>query len=150
MYDIVKNYKIKYVNNKEDGSVASFIKLPNGNVYGKSKMSFESEQALGITKIYKNNEIIKSFVDYTLDNNLVAIFEYVAPHNRIVLRYNEEELILLKVRDNLTGKHIDLKDLDYDLSGIRIAPFMEYTLDKLIELCEVEENKRRICCSFNR
>lgn len=141
MYDIVKNYKIKYVNNKEDGSVASFIKLPNGNVYGKSKMSFESEQALGITKIYKNNEIIKSFVDYTLDNNLVAIFEYVAPHNRIVLRYNEEELILLKVRDNLTGKHIDLKDLDYDLSGIRIAPFMEYTLDKLIELCEVEENK---------
>lgn len=141
MYNIVKDYGIKCVNNKEDGSVASFIKLPNGNVYGKSKMSFESEQALGITKIYRNNETIKNFVDYTLDNNLVAIFEYVAPHNRIVVRYEEEELILLKVRDNLTGRYIDLKDLDYDLSGIKIAPFVEYTLDELIELCEVEEDK---------
>ena len=28
MYSIVKDYKIKFINNKEDGSIASFIKLP--------------------------------------------------------------------------------------------------------------------------
>src|ERR1022692_3788022 len=32
MYSVVKDYKIKYINNKEDGSIASFIKLPNGSV----------------------------------------------------------------------------------------------------------------------
>ena len=34
MYSVVKNYKIKFVNNKEDGSIASYIQLPNGRVVG--------------------------------------------------------------------------------------------------------------------
>ena len=41
MYSIVKDYKIKFVNNKEDGSIASYIQLPNGKVIGKSKMGFD-------------------------------------------------------------------------------------------------------------
>ena len=55
MYSVIKNYKIRYVNNKEDGSIASFIKLPNGKVVGKSKMGFDNDQANGINKIYKRN-----------------------------------------------------------------------------------------------
>ena len=136
MYSIVKDYKIKFVNNKEDGSIASFIQLPNGSVYGKSKMSFESEQALGITKIYSENSDITNFVDWSLSNDIVAIFEYVAPTNRIVLRYGKEELILLRLRDNKTGKHIDIKDHLDKIGSIRIAPFRDdFTdLDNLIEL----------------
>ena len=40
MYHVVKNYKIKFVNRKEDGSIASFIQLPNGKIIGKTKMGF--------------------------------------------------------------------------------------------------------------
>jgi len=142
MYSVVKNYKIKYVNNKEDGSVASFIKLPNGKVVGKSKMSFESVQADGINRVYNNNKDIKEFVDWTLDNDISAIFEYVAPHNRIVLRYSDEELILLKLRDNKTGKHIDIKDHLDKLKGIKVAPFEnDKSLDELIELTQIETDK---------
>ena len=36
-FDVVKNYQIKSINNKEDGSLATFIKLPNGKVVAKSK-----------------------------------------------------------------------------------------------------------------
>jgi hypothetical protein len=50
VYSVVKDFKIKSIYNKEDGSVASFVKLPNGKVLGKSKMSFESDQAVGITE----------------------------------------------------------------------------------------------------
>lgn len=146
MYSIVKNYKIKYVNNKEDGSIASFIKLPNGTVLGKSKMSFESDQALGITKIYKTNADIKKLVDWALDNDIVAIFEYVAPHNRIVLRYPKEELILLRLRDNKTGKHIDLKDHLDKIGSVKIAPFEdEYNdLDHLMEVVAKQEEKEGV------
>jgi len=125
MYSIVKDYKIKFVNNKEDGSVASFIKLPNGSVYGKSKMSFESEQSIGITRIYQNNLDVKTFVDLCLDSDITAVFEYVAPHNRIVLRYSQEELILLRLRDNNTGKHIDIKDYLDKIGSIKVAPFKD-------------------------
>ena len=146
MYSIVKNYKIKYVNNKEDGSIASFIKLPNGRVLGKSKMSFESDQALGITKIYKTNADIKKLVDWALDNDIVAIFEYVAPHNRIVLRYPKEELILLRLRDNKTGKHIDLKNHMDKIGSVKIAPFEDdfEDLDHLMEVVAKQEDKEGV------
>lgn len=143
MYSVVKDYKIKYVNNKEDGSIASFIMLPDGKVCGKSKMGFDNEQANGINRIYKNNPDIKSFVDWTLDSGITAIFEFVAPHNRIVLRYTKEELILLRLRDNTTGKHIDIKDHLDKLGSIKVAPFMDdfKDLDSLIELTSTQIDK---------
>jgi T4 RnlA family RNA ligase len=110
MYSIVKNYKIKFVNNKEDGSIASYIQLPNDKILGKSKMGFDNEQANGINRIYRTRTDVKQFVDWCIDNNITAIFEYVSPANRIVLRYLEEDLILLRMRDNSTGKHLNIKD----------------------------------------
>lgn len=143
MYSIVKNYKIKFVNNKEDGSIASFIQLPNGKIYGKSKMSFESEQALGISNIYNENPDVNQFVDWCMENDIAPIFEYVAPHNRVVLKYSKEELILLRLRDNKTGKHIDIKNHLDKLGSIRIAPFKDdfVDLDSLIELTGTEIDK---------
>ena len=143
LYSVVKNYKIKFINNKEDGSIASFIKLPNGKIIGKSKMGFDNDQADGINRVYKDNKEIKTFVDWCLDNDIVPIFEYVAPHNRIVLRYPSEELILLRLRDNKTGNHIDIRDHLDKLGTIRVAPFEDDVddLDHLIELTATQVDK---------
>ena len=143
LYSVVKNYKIKFVNNKEDGSIASFVKLPNGKIVGKSKMGFDNDQADGINKVYKTNKEVKSLVDWALDNDIVPIFEYVAPHNRIVLRYPSEELILLRLRDNKTGKHIDIRNHLDKVGSIRIAPFEDEIkdLDGLIDLTAVQVDK---------
>lgn len=143
LYSVVKNYKIKFVNNKEDGSIASFIKLPNGKVIGKSKMGFDNDQADGINRVYKTNKEVKSLVDWSLDNNIVPVFEYVAPNNRIVLRYPSEELILLRLRDNVTGKHIDIRDHLDKVGTIRVAPFEDEIkdLDQLIELTATQVDK---------
>jgi T4 RnlA family RNA ligase len=143
LYSVVKNYKIKFINNKEDGSIASFVKLPNGKVIGKSKMGFDNDQADGINRVYKTNKEVKSLVDWALDNNIVPIFEYVAPNNRIVLRYPSEELILLRLRDNTTGKHIDIRDHLDKVGSIRVAPFEDEIkdLDHLIELNATQVDK---------
>jgi T4 RnlA family RNA ligase len=137
-YSVVKDFKIKSIYNKEDGSIASFVRLPNGKVLGKSKMSFESDQAIGITRVYNTNEEVKNFVDWTLDNGIDAVFEYVSPMNRIVLRYLKEELILLRLRDNKTGEYLDLNDYLDKIGSIRIAPSETGTLDELIERSKVE------------
>jgi T4 RnlA family RNA ligase len=142
LYDAIKDYTIKEIHNKEDGSIASFIELPNGSILAKSKMSFESEQAVGINRIYRTNEAVRNFVQYTMDNDLVAVFEYVAPHNRIVLMYNTEELILLRVRDNSTGKYISLESLKDEIGDIKVAPLEELrSLDTLIEEKESTKDK---------
>lgn len=150
MYSIVKDYKVKYINNKEDGSIASFIELPNGKILGKSKIGFDNEQAEGINRVYKNNPDVKKFVDWCIKNNIVPIFEYVAPHNRIVLRYGKEELILLRLRDNKTGNHIDIKEHLDKIGSIKIAPFEDdKTLDDLVELSKTEADKEGWIVQFD-
>jgi T4 RnlA family RNA ligase len=143
LYSVVKNYKIKFVNNKEDGSIASFVKLPNGKIVGKSKMGFDNDQADGINRIYKTNKEVKSLVDWALNNNIVPVFEFVAPNNRIVLRYPSEELILLRLRDNVTGKHIDIRDHLDKVGSVRVAPFEDDVrdLDHLVELTATQVDK---------
>ena len=143
MYSVIKDYKIKFVNNKEDGSIASFIRLPNGKVVGRSKMGFDNEQAIGINRIYKTNKDIKHFVDQMMLLDYVVIFEYVSNTNRIVLKYSKEELILLRLRDNKTGRHIDLKDHLDKIGSIKVAPFKDdfKDLDSLIELTATEVDK---------
>jgi len=121
LFDNIKNFKIKSVNNKEDGSLATFIKLPNGKVVGKSKMGFDNEQANAISKIYASNISIKNFVDYCLDKDIIPVFEYVSPFNRIVLRYKSDELILLKLRDNVTGNYLDVEPMLEKFSDIKFA-----------------------------
>ncbi len=145
-YSIVKNYKIKFVNNKEDGSIASYIQLPNGKILGKSKMGFDNEQANGINRIYRTRTDVKEFVDWCIENNITAIFEYVSPANRIVLRYLEEDLILLRMRDNSTGKHLDIKDHLDKIGTIRIAPFEDDSkdLDSLIEVNATQVDKEGV------
>ena len=140
-YSLIKDLAIRSIYNKEDGSVASFIRLPNGSVLGKSKMSFESDQASGMNRLYRSNADLKRFVDWSLDNDYVAVFEYVAPNNRIVLRYLEEELILLRLRDNKTGEYLDLSRFSKEIGSLKTAPSDLATLDELVELSHSVEDK---------
>lgn len=146
MYSIVKDYKIKFINNKEDGSIASYIKLPNGEVIGKSKMGFDNEQSNGINRIYRTRTDVREFVDWCLSNDISAIFEYVSPANRIVLRYLSEDLILLRMRDNTTGKHLDIKNYLDKIKTIKIAPFEDdyKDLDSLIEVIAKQVDKEGV------
>jgi RNA ligase len=146
LFDNVKNFKIKSVNNKEDGSLATFIKLPNGKVIGKSKMGFDNDQANAISKIYANNTSIKNFVDYCLDRDIIPVFEYVSPFNRIVLRYKSDELILLKLRDNVTGNYLEIEPLLEKFPHIKFAnsEFFHGTLSELVDNVVDEKDKEGV------
>lgn len=138
LYSEVKDLEIDNIYSKEDGSVISFIKLPNGRISAKTKMSFEADQALGANLVYSENSKLKSFIDFTLNNDITAIFEYVAPDNRVVLKYYERDLILLRLRDNNTGEYLNLGDFYDKLEGISVADKINYTLGELINLAKTE------------
>lgn len=130
-YDAIKDLPVKSVYYKEDGSVVSFVKFPNGNILAKSKTSFETEMALASMDIYNKNSELKRFVNDMLDNDITPIFEYVSPYNRIVLEYDYTDLVLLRLRNNTTGEYLSIDDLPYD---IRITGKVDLTLDQVMEL----------------
>ena len=140
--------KIKSVYNKEDGSVISFVKLPNGKVVAKSKASFDSYQANKANFIYNNDNDIKSFVNDMLNNEIVPIFEYVSPFNKIVINYTNDELILLKLRDNETGEYINIDNITEEWN-IKVPEKFNYTLDELEELSKSVEYKEGWVIEFD-
>lgn len=142
MYSVVKDYKVLNVMNKEDGSLASFIPLPNGKIVGRSKMSFISDQAIEIQRIYGEDKTVQEFIKFCVDRDIVPIFEYVSPTNRIVVPYANTQLILLRIRDNKTGKYLDVNQFSDKLDSMSVCNFeKEHVLDNLVTAADITEGK---------
>lgn len=56
--------------------------------------------ALNNKNIYYTN-----FAASVIENNQTAIFEYISVNKPYVIRYKKQQLVLLAVRDNITGIH---------------------------------------------
>jgi RNA ligase len=125
----IKHVPIRAVHDKVDGSVVSFIRLPNNRVIARTKMGFNNQQTEDAQAIYDRTPVLQRFVEHCLDNDLVPIFEYVSPFNRVVLKYDESRLILLRIRDNSSGDYLDTHALGSIAEGVDVAADLtgEYT-----------------------
>lgn len=99
--------KIKRVQDKLDGSMVRFLKVGD-QIVSKTKVSFENEQTRLAQMIMLRDKNLQGFVKETLDNGLVAIFEFVSPMNQIVLQYGDTKLVLLQLRVEETGEYLDI------------------------------------------
>jgi T4 RnlA family RNA ligase len=120
MEEDVKDKKIVSVANKEDGSIISFVKFPNGEIRAKSKTSFESDQAKMAQRIYDDSENIRNFVNACIKEDKVAIWEIVGPDNQIVLEYQNTELILLQVRRTSNGTYVNNITNSYNIKQAKV------------------------------
>lgn len=138
MYSNLKDYELFEVEDKVDGSLCSFVKLPDGKVVSKTQNSFDNEQTEMINKIYSKNKDLQNFIEWCEKLNYSAIFEYVAFSNKIVLNYDEPEVILLKVRNNKTGEIIT----NFNSMGLKVSKKESFSnIDEIINLVEKTENK---------
>jgi hypothetical protein len=131
LMEVVSDKKIKSIYLKEDGSIINFIKLPNGKILAKSKTSFDSEQAKSAQTIFETNKKIFDFVTDCLNREIMPIFEYVGPKNRIVVKYDYSDLILLRLRNNTNGRYISLENID-----LRKPESYKFSLNDLLNLKE--------------
>ena len=99
------------ISEKADGSLISTFINGNGEVDVKSRTSLESSQAVAAYELlHENDRLLKEVQDLELLGYTV-IFEYVSPKNRIVVHYPDDRLIVLAVRNRLTGEYIPLDEL---------------------------------------
>jgi len=135
LYENLRNKTIVSVHEKLDGSVISFIELPNGRIIAKSKNSFDSDQARLAQSIFESDENINQFVKKSISDDIIPIFELISPFNQIVLRYPKNELALLRLRNNNTGEYLKIDHYEF-----RKSETFDYNLDDLMEIKSQVEN----------
>lgn len=90
---------------KVDGSMLRPIVL-NGKIRWGTKMGF-SEVAEFAEKYIEKHPNYTDFAVWCMSQSLTPIFEYVGPFNKVVLDY-EEGMTLLAVRENVSGKYLNI------------------------------------------
>lgn len=109
---------------KVDGSLISSVSIPTSGFILKSKGSLFSDQAQASNFLIRTTEYIPlcEYIAGCAAYAITVIMEYVAPDNRIVIGYEEPQLIVLGVRDNHTGKYVDL--IEVGKMSPRLQPFI--------------------------
>lgn len=140
------NKKIKSIYIKEDGSLVSFIKLPNGDMITKTKMGFSNDQTNEVDR-FKSEQVVK-FVNECFDKDYSTMWEYVSYKNKIVLDYKESNLILLRVRNNKTGEYLNVND--FVGKGFDVVKSVDFTnLEDILKYLETAENIEGYVITFD-
>ena len=91
---------------KMDGSMVHAIKLPSG-IRWCTKAGITDVSAI-TEKFVAQNLKYERFASDCINRGLTAIFEYVGPFNKVVIDYSEEDMILLAVRETISGKFLNI------------------------------------------
>ncbi len=131
-----------HVLEKLDGSMITPIIL-NGVVRWGTKM--------GLTDVaqYVENWIkpkYNKFAEYCADHFVTPIFEYVGPYNRIVLSYQEENMILLAMRHNISGEYVHYESMN-NIAGMFDIPVVKKLVLSLDEV-KSQTNMEGIVITF--
>lgn len=139
-YDLIKDKKIKSINEKADGSLIAFMNLPNGEVFAKTIGGFDNDQVFAAMKLYNNDPELRDFIEGMLETNHTPLFEYVSPANRIVLKYNKSELKLLGIRNNISGIYTPSSGIKTEFDITKVDNHVKLSLRKLIHMSEFKED----------
>ena len=72
---------------------------------GVTEVSMQAEEWLAA-----QNSSLKEWLRFYMHHGYTPIFEWISPFNQIVLAYEEADLVLLAIRENVTGKYLDLNE----------------------------------------
>lgn len=145
--------QVKGIYPKLDGSMISHC-IVDGEVLVKSKNSFFSDVAVKAQNFIDKEEHSEyhRFCKDMSEKGYTATFEYTGLQNRIVVRYEKEELTLLCIRDNITGEYLDISELSkgYDIKVLQFAyDAKDVDINKLIEDMETVKDIEGYIIAFN-
>jgi len=125
---------IKNITEKLDGFLLTFIMLPDGSITSQTKKGFYTKTNVSGNKYLENPKYYK-FIESCLLQNKQPIFELIG--EKLYVEYDYEDMVLLKLRCNKTGKYLDIKDID----EVPIVNEYSYSLTDILELKKDVENK---------
>lgn len=96
------------VMDKADGSLGILYRHPDGGPALSTKGSFGSDQANYYTAMLRANKKLEEAADglLTEDAHRTHLFELVGPENRVVVGYDQDDILLLGMVEKETGKYL--------------------------------------------
>ena len=146
----IKGYEVINVSNKLDGSLISFIELPDGEIVAKTKNSFDCDQVTRSKAIYDSSPAMQKFVRDQLDKGHCVFFEYTSPLNRIVIKYDVSSLSLTKIRDGRTGEYLFNESVSEGLKVAENETLGFGSLDELMTKYETLSDKEGSVIVFKK
>ena len=104
LIDLNRQYSIE---EKRDGSMIHPM-LVDGYVRWMTKMGITTV-AMQAEEFVAKNTKYKDFATWCIGKGLTPLFEWTSPFNQIVVPYEDDQMTLLSVRDNLTGEYLNIK-----------------------------------------
>ena len=103
---------------KMDGSMIRPI-LVDGHLRLATKMGVTNVAMDAEACLAAKDPSLKEWLRQCVEDSVTPIFEFISPFNQIVLAYEIEDLVLLAIRNNVTGEYLDLAE---ELAEVR-CPF---------------------------
>ena len=97
--------------NKLDGSMITPIPMQDGSIRWGTKMGITDVAMQAEVFVAKNLNYVE-FAAKCIEREITPIFEWVSRQQRIVVDYEQDNLVLLAVRDNYTGEYFSRKTLE--------------------------------------
>lgn len=106
---------------------------------------------MGITDVSMNAEIFISkntnyhdFADHQMDLDQTPIFEWCSRKNKIVVDYPVDRLVLIAIRDNISGRYLSYEDMvtrakSYDIEYVKAYPGSASSMQSLIDTTRASE-----------
>ena len=132
---------------KMDGSLVSPVLLDSNELIWVKRKLRDSEIENFCPKNYQE------FSNHWLKKGITPLFEWcVSDKQPGILRYEKNKLVLLSLRDNVSGKYISLEEAKESINTHQIETPREYTFssfeelkDKIDLLTDTEGRKKKLC-----
>lgn len=141
--DLMKNFDSSHavIGDKEDGTNIGIYWNNHTSIWNISTRGMalaEGDFFLGgsfaenISKSVFNITLKEFQNNFCGDKNYTYIFEFVSPENQIVTPYEKSELVLLGIRENSTGKYLDISNMKKFIAAciyenVRMVHFAKFT-----------------------
>jgi RNA ligase len=111
---------------------------------------------MGVTEVAMNAEawlagqdpVKKEWLRSMAENGVTPLFEWVSRKNQIVIDYAEDNLVLLAVRENITGEYLDINSMDAPFTIVPQYGSIEGNLKDYIALTREMEGREGDIIAF--
>lgn len=126
---------------KVDGSMIRPVRMANGKIRLGTKMGVTEVSMQAEVWLASKPQYYMDWLDNKVSMNYTPIFEWISPENKIVVNYDEANLVLLAIRDNYTGAYLPIDQFDSPFDTVNSKGMISGNVEDHIANTRMEEGR---------